>query len=391
MAESVVHSLSVTFAFPLCFTHDTWDSTNTTFLDVIGRLEPDRQHRLLLVVDEDLTRAQPTLVADARAYVDAFPVQLNLVAEPLLVPGGEVVKNDLTQVTRLLQAVHDTGLDRQSFVVVIGGGAVLDMVSFAGAIAHGGMRVVRLPASVAGQAVSGVAVRSGVNLFGSKNFIGTFAPPFAVINDSALLASLHARDRVAGVAEAIRVAVQRDPVFFRYLEGHVDAIAAGDPTVLQILTRRSAVLQLQHVSGSIDTGDVNSVRPLDFGQWAAQGLESLTEDALRHGEAVAIGMALDTTYAVKAGYLPPGEGERILALLRGVGLRLWDPALQACASDGELSILHGLREVKDLRGHRVTLVRAPGESVEVTRMDEAVIRESVEALAAAWALHSPFR
>src|SRR5207249_11107222 len=102
----------------------------------------------------------------------------------------------------LLKQMNDVGLDRQSFLVVVGGGAVLDMASFAAAIAHRGVRVVRLPTTVLSQADSGIAVKNGVNLFGKKNFVGTFVPPFAVINDAAFLESLSPRDRISGVVEA---------------------------------------------------------------------------------------------------------------------------------------------------------------------------------------------
>jgi 3-dehydroquinate synthase len=142
------------------------------------------------------------------------------------------LKNDVTHVFRLLERVNDVGLDRQSFVAVIGGGAVLDMVSFAAAIAHRSIRVVRLPTTVLAQTDSGFAVKNGINLFGKKNFIGTFVPPFAAINDLRFLESLNDRDRIGGVVEAIKVSLLRDPIFFRYLESHVEDVVNGDPDTM---------------------------------------------------------------------------------------------------------------------------------------------------------------
>src|SRR5207342_647581 len=126
----------------------------------------------------------------------------------------------------LLAEMNRVGLDRHSFIAIIGGGAVLDMACFAAALAHRGIRAIRIPTTVLSQADSGVGVKNGVNLFGKKNFIGTFVPPFAVINDSRFLESLSRRDTVSGVVEAIKVALLRDPAFYRYLEVHAVDIAS---------------------------------------------------------------------------------------------------------------------------------------------------------------------
>ena len=179
------HGFSVPFRFPVHFTRDAWSPANTVFADVIRREESDRRHRVLAIVDAQVASAHPALSQDIAAYFSAFPDGLDLVAAPVIVPGGEAVKNDFSHPLEILKRINEVGLDRQSFVVVIGGGAVLDMVSFAAAIAHRGVRVVRFPTTVLSQADSGIAVKNGINLFGKKNFVGTFVPPFAVINDSA--------------------------------------------------------------------------------------------------------------------------------------------------------------------------------------------------------------
>jgi 3-dehydroquinate synthetase len=266
----------------------------------------------------------------------------------------------------------------------MGGGAVLDMVSFAAAIAHRGIRVLRLPTTVLSQADSGIAVKNSVNLFGKKNFVGTFVPPFAVINDSRFLESLDPRDRISGVAEAVKVALLRDPGFYRYLETNVENIANGDLTVLNSLIRRSAELHLAHICGNGDPFELGSARPLDFGHWAAHKLESMTHHRLRHGEAVAIGLALDVTYSVKQGYLPRAVAEGILRLLEGLGFRLWDSALNERAPEGRPAIVHGLREFREHLGGElhVTLLRGIGQGFEVNEMDEAVVASAIDELQA---------
>jgi 3-dehydroquinate synthase len=378
------HGFAVPFRFPVLFTQDSWNPANTMFFDVVRREEADRCHRVLTVIDSAVAAAHPTLTAAMRGYFAAFPDALELVAAPVVVPGGEAIKNDFAHPFEMLKRINDVGLDRQSFVVVIGGGAVLDMVSFAAAIAHRGVRVIRFPTTVLSQADSGFAVKNGINLFGKKNFVGTFVPPFAVINDSRFLETLSDRDRISGVAEAVKVALLRDAGFYRYLETNVENIANGDLAVLTSLIRRSAELHLAHICGNGDPFELGSARPLDFGHWAAHKLESMTEHRLRHGEAVAIGLALDIIYSVRQGHLARIIAERILRLLEGIGFRLWDPALGERAAGGGPAIVHGLREFREHLGGElhVTLLRDIGQGFEVTEMDEATVANAIDELEA---------
>ena len=114
----------------------------------------------------------------------------------LIVPGGEAVKNDIRHIEEILQVIQDAGLCRHSYVLAIGGGAVLDAVGYAAATAHRGVRLVRIPTTVLAQDDSAVGVKNGINAFGKKNYLGTFAPPSAVINDFSFLPTLD-RSRLA--------------------------------------------------------------------------------------------------------------------------------------------------------------------------------------------------
>ena len=115
---------------------------------------------------------------------------IELAAPPETLPGGEAVKNDPALVTQLQKKMLDLGIDRHSFVVAIGGGAFLDMVGYVAATTHRGLRLIRIPTTVLAQNDSGVGVKTGVNAWDSKNLLGSFAPPFAVITDSSFLATL---------------------------------------------------------------------------------------------------------------------------------------------------------------------------------------------------------
>ena len=377
------HGFAVPFQFPVHFTRGAWDPANPLVAQVAGRLEPGRRHRTLVVLDDHVVRAQSGLASSVRRYFHAHREALELVSSPVLVPGGEAAKNDLTHPFKLLQLINEAGLDRQSCVAVVGGGAVLDMVSFAAAIAHRGIRVLRFPTTVLAQADSGIAVKNGVNLFGKKNFIGTFVPPFGVINDTEMLATLPRRDKIAGVSEAIKVALLKDRSFFEYLESNSARLATGDADTLAYVVRRSAELHLAHICGNGDPFELGSARPLDFGHWSAHKLESMTHNRVRHGEAVAIGMALDLTYSVAKGFLAEKTCARILRLLALVGLPLWDDDLLQPGPDGRLRVITGLQEFREHLGGQlhITMLRDIGRSFEVTEMDDALVSQSIAALA----------
>ena len=381
MSQSI-HGFSVPYRFPVCFTDGTFVPANRVFADVVSHREPERRHRLLVAIDSQVAAAHPALAGQISAYCGAHASVLDLIGDPIVVAGGEAAKNDLTHTLLFLKQINAVGLDRQSFVVAIGGGAMLDMVSFAAALAHRGIRIVRLPTTVLAQADSGIAVKNGVNLFGKKNFIGTFVPPFAVINDTAFLRTLEPRDVVSGVVEAVKVSLLKDPPFFAHIEANAAQIERADIGVLAPVIQRSAELHLAHICGNGDPFELGSARPLDFGHWAAHKLEAMTAHRLRHGEAVAIGIALDVRYSVRMGYLDEASGDRILALLESLGLRLWDEELLAREGAGDLALLAGLREFREHLGGElhITLLKGIGRSFEVTTMDEATVRLAIDDL-----------
>src|SRR5262249_44437647 len=145
-------------------------------------------------LDSHLAEARPDLTQRIHALCRTYRDRVDLAGNVQIVPGGEEVKNDIHILERMLKVFHAHALDRRSYVVVIGGGAVLDAVGFAAGIAHRGLRLVRLPTTTLAQADSGMGVKNAVNAFQKKNWIGTFSVPWAVINDAALLSTLPDRD-----------------------------------------------------------------------------------------------------------------------------------------------------------------------------------------------------
>jgi 3-dehydroquinate synthase len=367
--------VQVGFEYPVCFTRGLFKPENRSLVDCAARLEPARRHRLYAVIDEGVARAWPTLHDDIARYCAAHSAQLQLIAAPRVVPGGEQSKQSPELIAELHADLQRHGVDRQSFVLGIGGGAVLDAVGYAAATTHRGVRLIRVPTTVLGQNDSGVGVKNGINAFGSKNFLGTFAPPFAVINDVEFLRTLEARDMRAGMAEAVKVALIRDPAFFGWLEQHVAQLAAFELDSVARLVRVAAEIHLRHIASAGDPFEQGSARPLDFGHWAAHKLESLSDHALRHGEAVAIGMALDTCYSARTGLLDTPALERICSLLEGLGFTLWHDALAWLGADESPRVLDGLREFREHLGGEltVTLLAGIGRGQEVHEIDASEV------------------
>jgi 3-dehydroquinate synthase len=369
-----LQKITVPYEYPVYFTRDVFAPHNPDLVEAVARREPSRRHRLLPVVERAVVEAWPGLPKGIHRYVEGHADRLELADGPWVVEGGEAAKNDPSILAGLQKRLYELRLDRHSFVVLVGGGALLDVGGYAAATVHRGVRVVRLPTTVLSQGDSGVGVKSGVNAFGVKNFLGAFAPPFAVLNDSRFLETLGRRDTIAGMAEAVKVALIRDAEFFGWLERQAAALAACEPAPLAELIRRSAQLHLDHIASSGDPFEMGSARPLDFGHWAAHKLESLTRNRLRHGEAVAIGIALDTLYSAEAGLLPPPAVEPILGLLERLGFVLWDDALEP--GPGRPAVLDGLAEFREHLGGEltITLLAGVGHGVEVHDVrDELVV------------------
>jgi 3-dehydroquinate synthase len=377
--------ISVNYRHQLHFTDRVFARDNPVLASVLVDAHSQSaaaRVKVLLVLEEALAAARPELAPEIEAYFGAHPQRLQLVGPPVRVTGGEVVKNDWSRVVEILELIHRHHIDRHNYVVVVGGGALLDMVGLAAATAHRGVRLIRIPTTTLAQDDSGVGVKNGVNAFGKKNFIGTFAPPFAVINDFDLLASLSDRDKRAGYIEAVKVACIRDAEFFVGLENDASALARFEAEPMKRLIRRSAELHLNHIANGGDPFEMGSARPLDFGHWAAHKLEQMSGYRLRHGEAVAIGIALDVLYSVRQGLLARPAAERILSLLERLGFTLYDSELESISASGELGVLGGLEEFREHLGGEltITLLSDIGCGVEVHSIEIEHVRQALQDL-----------
>ena len=380
----IEHNIEVRWRHRVFFTDHALAPANTLLRDLLAESEDSIPSRVLFVMDESLANADASLLAQVRSYCATHADRVVLACEPLVIEGGERVKNSYFHVSQIQSAIDANHIDRHSTVVAIGGGALLDMAGLAAATAHRGVRHIRIPTTTLSQADSGVGLKNGINAFGKKNFIGTFAPPFAVINDFELLATLPAREKRCGYAEAVKVACLRDSQFFADLERLAAALKHFDPAAMREVIYRCAELHLRHIAGSGDPFESGSARPLDFGHWAAHKVEQLSDYHIRHGEAVAIGLALDVLYARNIGLLAPPHAERILRLLAELGFDLFADELLHADSRHQLRLLEGLAEFKEHLGGRltITLLSDIGHGVEVHEMHEEAILQALRELEA---------
>ena len=371
---------AVSYSYPVCFTSALFDPANPVLVDTLSRLEPDKRHRIVIFIDSGVVDAVPTLARNISLYVAAYATQLDLVAAPILMPSGEKIKSELHHIEHMQQILSDEHIDRHSYVIGIGGGALLDAVGLVAATSHRGIRHVRVPTTVLAQNDSGVGVKNSVNLFGQKNYVGTFAPPYAVLNDYDFIECLPERDKIAGMAEAVKVALIRDAIFYTWLEQHADDLAVFQRTAMSYMIKRCAELHMRQIALGGDPFETGSARPLDFGHWSAHRLETLTRYHLRHGEAVAIGIALDVRYSVLSGLIEPGTDERICFLLEHLGFKLWHPSLEHTNAQGEYEVLKGLTDFREHLGGEltITLLEDIGKGVEVHAMDESKVRQAID-------------
>lgn len=381
VADSSIYAQSflIPASYPVYFTNDAFNPSNPCLLQAITHAEPNRRHRLFAIIDKGVLKARPNLPRSLTAYINRHERHMELTALPYIVPGGERSKNDQSLPARLQKRLYQLNMDRQSIVLIVGGGAVLDMVGYAAATTHRGVRVIRLPTTVLSQGDGGLGVKNGINAFGVKNFLGTFAAPFAILNDAQFIDTLPARHRISGMAEAVKVALIRDAGFFDWLEANTSALSNFEPSALAHLIRHSAEIHLGHIASSGDPFESGSVRPLDFGHWAAHKLETLSGYRLHHGEAVAIGMAIDSRYSTEIGLLSEQACGQILSLLDRLKLPSWHRTLDLKGPDGRLKILRGLDEFKEHIGGEltITMLKQIGQGTEVGLIDQEVIHRAL--------------
>jgi len=367
--------IPVTFSHRIVFTRDAFSKENRELADILAE---GGGRRAMVIMESPVAAAWPQLTEELAYYFADIEVELKAV---YTLPGGETVKNDDLWVRETWQAIDRAHLDRHSYLIAIGGGAFLDAIGFGAATAHRGVRLIRFPTTTLSQDDSGVGVKCAINHFGKKNWVGSFAVPFAVINDFRFLHTQPEDTRRAGLIEAVKVALVKDRAFFEWIEANLGALKALEPAALETCVERSGLLHAQHIATGGDPFETGSSRPLDFGHWAAHKLEALTDYRLSHALAVAIGLSLDTLYSSRAGIAADTLAQRVLKVVRGLGLPVHHPGLDWTDENGKRRVFEGIDEFREHLGGELTvlMLKDVGSSLDVHEIDldimAACIRE----------------
>jgi len=371
-------SFVVNFKYSLHFTCGLFESNNDLFMEVIRSYKPNEQVKLLFVLDDGVLKNHPKLIEDIKNYCLLHNYQL-LFTDCLVTAGGEISKNNYDSVNRIIGGINKNAICRHSFVIAIGGGAVMDMTGYAASIAHRGVKLIRIPTTVLSQNDAAIGVKNGINAYNKKNFIGTFAPPYAILNDSKFLTTLEQRDWIAGVAEAIKVALIKDKFFFNTIKKNAIKLKERDMGAMLKTIYRCAEMHMEHIAKGGDPFESGSSRPLDFGHWSAHKLEQMSNYSLRHGEAVAKGIALDLTYSQLEGFISVEILDEILAVMTEIGFDLSIPV----TGDHEIrELLKGIQEFREHLGGEltITLIDGIGKKMDVHQIDMEIMKNAVNSL-----------
>lgn len=388
---NIKQSFKVPFEYSIEFTEGVFEAENSILSDFIIREKGSSQVKVGVIIDKGVAEYHPKLISKIASYFNGIP-GVSLSHEPVIITGGEEAKNNLDTFKEVLDVIDHGKIDRHSYLIGIGGGAVLDMVGFAAAIGHRGIRHIRIPTTVLSQNDSGVGVKNGINFFGKKNFLGAFTPPVLVINDFHFLTTLTDRDWRSGMSEAVKVALIKDKAFFNWLEENAEKLAKRDLEAMKVLVFECARLHADHIVGNNDPFESGSSRPLDFGHWSAHKLEQLTQFEIKHGEAVAIGIALDIYYGGLAKIMSSDSCDRVVKVLNQLGFETFHPALlNETLSAINPELIKGLEEFREHLGGELTITMVPeiGKKIDAHHMNTVLLNKAALKLKTTLTDHVP--
>lgn len=278
---------------------------------------------------------------------------IGLAIAPLVIPEGERSKSPERWLS-LVDELHRHRVDRRGLIINLGGGLVSDLGGFVAASYLRGIDYINVPTTLLAQHDAAIGGKVAVNAaWGTKNFLGAFHHPRAVLCDPGVLRTLSARDLAAGVAEAIKIALCGEPELFYLLETAASRVRAAEPAALAQVVQLAAARKIALLAP--DPYEVDLRRVLNLGHTIGHALEvEAGHGELRHGEAVAFGIAVATAVGVARGLCERGDAERIYALLARYDL---PPRIARSHATGAL---HRLDDIRLVRGNRLNFVIPTG-------------------------------
>lgn len=277
---------------------------------ILGRASeflPAKPGKLFVVTTEDVWRLH-------RAKLDP---QITALASVVFFPGGEPNKR-LSSLEQLADQLLEEGADRTSLIIGFGGGIVTDVSGFLAAVFMRGIPVLQIPTTLLAQVDAAVGGKTGVNLVGGKNLLGSFHQPCAVLIDPDVLATLPEREYRAGLYEVIKCAVIRDPALFRLLDSRASEVFAQQPDVLDELICGAVRIKAEVVSADEREGDLRRI--LNFGHTVGHAIEAESRySRFLHGEAVGWGMLIAIRLAELVEALKPAAARSMERLIAAYG------------------------------------------------------------------------
>ncbi len=236
----------------------------------------------------------------------------------VLIPDGEEYK-DYAWSHYILTELLKRGLDRNSCIVALGGGVIGDITGFVASTYMRGIHFVQVPTTLLAQVDSSIGGKTGVNHYLGKNMIGTFYQPRLVWTDLETLKTLPRRELLCGIGEIIKCGIIWDEVFFDFIAKKKDDILGLDTGTLTSIVTRACEIKADVVSRDEKESGVRAI--LNFGHTIGHAVETETRYArFLHGEAVGLGMCLESRLSEILGLMDPQQVKRIMTLIADYGL-----------------------------------------------------------------------
>lgn len=329
---------------------------------LLSRSEGKRH--MFVVTDSNVLRLYGRML-DSRLSAAGCDVTL------LDVPAGERSKGSAT-VNKLYTGLFRGGVKRDSIVIALGGGVIGDLAGYLAATVLRGVRLVQIPTSLLAQVDSSVGGKVGIDHPAGKNLIGAFHQPSAVYIDPEALSTLPVEEFRNGFAEVIKIAAALDPPFFTLIERNVSRIRRENTELNAKIVETSVALKASIVEK--DERETGLRRILNLGHTIGHALESAGGYAMRHGEAVAVGMAAEARIALAMGLLPAQECRRLTAMLEASGLPVDPP--RGINERAFMSAV-ALDKKSDASGPRFVLLRRIGECAQGVPVPADLVRKTM--------------
>jgi 3-dehydroquinate synthase len=326
---------------------------------------------------------------DARTVVVLYDIAVEALAQRVIAAfgarvalqrgliGGEDVKT-WSVAGELFDWLAGAHIDRDAVLIVIGGGTVTDLGGFLAATYLRGLRWCAVPTTLLAAVDAAVGGKTAINLEAGKNLVGVFHHPSFVAIDPAVFATLDPRDIAAGVGEALKTALVADPELFAFLEGNMSRALAADPAVLATTVAHCVAAKARVVAGDErerDDRGAGGRAILNFGHTVGHALEKTCGyGALRHGEAVVLGMRAALALSRERG-LAPALADRIAALVNAI------PTPQPAASPDAVIAATASDKKRKAGKVRFILIRDIAQPYIVDDVNEASVRSALKVLA----------